>query len=158
MLTEEQLIQAQEIRCVIVDSGDPLPAVAGRSTLTRFLYENMKPFEDPIPAIENGVDFALSREAGKGGFVALALGEGRLAGAVVVTRTGLKECVPENLLLFAAVRADLRGRGIGTRLIKQAISHCDGSVKLHVEYANPARRLYERLGFVNKYADMRYRK
>ena len=32
----------------------------------------------------------------------------------------------------------------------------EGDTKLHVEYDNPAKRLYERLGFENKYAEMRW--
>ncbi|MDK2978441.1 MAG: hypothetical protein PWP52_1155, partial [Bacteroidales bacterium] len=31
-------------------------------------------------------------------------------------------------------------------------------VKLHVEYDNPAKRLYERLGMTTKYAEMRLKK
>ena len=32
----------------------------------------------------------------------------------------------------------------------------EGDLALHVEYDNPAKRLYERLGFRSKYAEMRY--
>jgi len=49
-----------------------------------------------------------------------------------------------------------RGCGIGRKLIRQALSRCAGDIKLHVEYDNPAIRLYERLGFSSKYAEMRY--
>jgi ribosomal protein S18 acetylase RimI-like enzyme len=45
-----------------------------------------------------------------------------------------------------------RGRGIGTRLLAALIAEADdGGLKLsiHVEVNNPARRLYERLGFVH---------
>jgi GNAT superfamily N-acetyltransferase len=43
-----------------------------------------------------------------------------------------------------------RGRGIGTRLLKDLISESEESGKplsIHVEQFNPALRLYERLGF-----------
>jgi len=43
-------------------------------------------------------------------------------------------------------------------MLDLAIELCDGDVKLHVEYDNPAKRLYERIGFKNKYADMRFKK
>lgn len=70
--------------------------------------------------------------------------------------TGMKGYVPENLLLFVAVSPSMRNRGIGAKLVRKAIEISDGNVKLHVEYENPAKRLYERLGFTNKYAEMRY--
>jgi ribosomal protein S18 acetylase RimI-like enzyme len=50
----------------------------------------------------------------------------------------------------------MRGRGIGANIIQAAIKHAGGDVALHVEYDNPAKRLYERLGFGSKYAEMRY--
>ena len=43
-----------------------------------------------------------------------------------------------------------RGRGIGTALLERIIDEADGagkSVSIHVEKLNPARRLYEQLGF-----------
>ncbi|MBB4634671.1 GNAT family N-acetyltransferase [Longimicrobium terrae] len=45
----------------------------------------------------------------------------------------------------------LRGGGLGTELIRALFSEGDASgrkVSIHVEIFNPARRLYERLGFV----------
>ncbi len=41
-------------------------------------------------------------------------------------------------------------------LIKRSFEIADGDVKLHVEYDNPAKRLYERLGMTSKYAEMRF--
>ena len=43
-----------------------------------------------------------------------------------------------------------RGRGIGTTLLRGLIAEAEGSrrkLSIHVEVNNPARRLYERLGF-----------
>ena len=71
-------------------------------------------------------------------------------------RTGMKGYVPENLLVFVAVDPALRGRGVGEQLVRKAIELADGDIKLHVERQNPAKRLYERLGFASKYAEMRY--
>ena len=44
-----------------------------------------------------------------------------------------------------------RGRGIGTGLLRELMEEAAGSgrsLSIHVELNNPARRLYERLGFV----------
>ena len=44
-----------------------------------------------------------------------------------------------------------RGRGVGTELLRELIAEAqesDRTLTIHVEAGNPARRLYERLGFV----------
>ncbi|MDI6402772.1 GNAT family N-acetyltransferase, partial [Balneolaceae bacterium ANBcel3] len=66
--------------------------------------------------------------------------------------------VPDNLLVYIAVDASTRGRGIGKSLMENAIEMADGDVALHVEPDNPAKRLYERIGFTNKYLEMRFKK
>jgi DNA-binding MarR family transcriptional regulator/ribosomal protein S18 acetylase RimI-like enzyme len=124
--------------------------------LAGFLHEHLKPYEDPEEAVRDGLDYALSDEAGKGGFVLLAMRGPALAGALVMLNTGMHGYVPSNLLLFIAVDAACRRQGIGMRLIRQAQSLVSGDIKLHVEYENPARRLYEKLGFTSKYAEMRW--
>ncbi|MGM0641018.1 MAG: GNAT family N-acetyltransferase, partial [Thermotogota bacterium] len=53
------------------------------------------------------------------------------------------------------VNKEYRGKGIGGKLIDEAAKIVDGEVALHVEYENPAKRLYERKGFESKYAEMR---
>ncbi|HDP34625.1 MAG TPA: N-acetyltransferase [Candidatus Hydrogenedentes bacterium] len=128
-----------------------------REGLARFLNEHLRPYEDTVEDILGGLDYALSSEAGKGGFILLALSESRPVGSLVMLDTGMSGYVPENLLLFVAVDASMRGRGIGARLIERAQQVCRGDIKLHVEYDNPAKRLYERMGFSSKYADMRWK-
>ncbi len=50
----------------------------------------------------------------------------------------------------------MRGMGIGKKLMTQALTMTQGGVALHVEPDNPARKLYEKLGFTHKYLEMRY--
>jgi len=52
----------------------------------------------------------------------------------------------------------LRGQGVGKQLMEAALEEAHGNVALHVEPHNPAKRLYERIGFTNKYLEMRYEK
>jgi DNA-binding MarR family transcriptional regulator/GNAT superfamily N-acetyltransferase len=137
--------------------GD-FPAWADFGTVARFLHENLKPYEDTLPDIERGMRDAFNPRDRNQGFILLAAEDDRLAGALVMLATGMSGYVPEYLLLFVAVDARMRGRGIGGRLVEHAVSLCPGEVKLHVEYENPARRLYESLGFISKYAEMRCRK
>ncbi|HPM05023.1 MAG TPA: GNAT family N-acetyltransferase [Candidatus Cloacimonas sp.] len=57
-----------------------------------------------------------------------------------------------------AVHNGKRGKGLGAQLIKEVLANTEGSIALHVEYDNPAKRLYERLGFSTKYVEMRWQK
>ncbi len=142
------------VRCVRED-GD-FPEGVSRESLALFLHKHLQPYEDALDDIGRGIDHALLHEQAQGGFILLALAGGGLAGALVMLDTGMSGYVPERLLLFVAVDASLRGQGIGAQLVQRAQQECRGAVKLHVEYDNPARRLYERLGFSSKYAEMRW--
>jgi ribosomal protein S18 acetylase RimI-like enzyme len=81
-----------------------------------------------------------------------------VVGAVVVNQTGMQGYIPENILVYIAVHRDLRGQGIGKVLMTEAINLAKGDIALHVEPDNPARHLYQKLGFDNKYLEMRLKK
>jgi len=122
--------------------------------LAEFLFHALKPYNDTLEDILSGINDALG--AGNGGFI-VVLHENRVPkGALVMLNTGMQGYVPPHLLLFVAVDPDCRGQGLGRWLITNAASHCEGPIALHVEYDNPAKRLYERVGFKSKYAEMRY--
>ena len=123
-----------------------------------FLYVHLDRFGDPKPAIEKSIDYALDNKPGQGGFLLAAFDEGELVGGLVMNKTGMSEYIPENILVYVAVDASKRGKGIGRQVIERSFKVADGDIKLHVEYDNPAKRLYERVGMVSKYAEMRYTK
>lgn len=121
-----------------------------------FLYKHLEQYGDPAEHIKAAIDYALSDEAGKGGFLVVGRIDGAIAGAVVVNKTGMEGYIPENILVYIAVDNTLRGKGVGRALMKEALGRAKGAVALHVEPDNPARKLYENLGFTNKYLEMRY--
>lgn len=132
-----------------------MPAAYGQRELVEFLHQTMKPWEDTEEDIHRALEYCFSDAEGKGGFIVLATVDDTLAGALVMLETGMGGYVPGYILLFVSVAPALRGQGLGRRLIETALEACDGDVKLHVEYDNPAKRLYERVGFASKYAEMR---
>jgi len=129
-----------------------------REMFIDFLYRHLGQFRDSRQAIGNAVDYAFSREPGKGGFLLAAFEGETMVGALVMIHTGMKEYIPGHLLVYIAVDEAQRGKGYGRKIAEEAIRLCDGDVSLHVEYDNPAKRLYERIGFTNKYAEMRFSK
>ena len=71
--------------------------------------------------------------------------DGASAGRLTVDRREKEIGVVDLALL-----PDFRGRGIGTRLLRELASEADAAGKpltMHVERFNPAQRLYARLGF-----------
>jgi len=143
---------------VKVSNEQAFPAWAEMSKVVDYFHDTMIPYEDKKEDIQAALDYIFSGDAGRGGFLMLVEKDQKLVGALLMQRTGMSGYIPENILLFVTISPELRGLGVGRKLIEHCISECDGDVKLHVEYDNPAKRLYERIGFENKYADMRFSK
>ncbi|MGD9546674.1 MAG: GNAT family N-acetyltransferase [Candidatus Krumholzibacteriia bacterium] len=137
-----------------ITANTDFPRWAGRPDLIRFFKETMKPYHDTPEDVASALDYAL--DPGRAGFVMLAHEDEKLLGALTMLDSGMGGYIPRWVLLFVSVQPDARGGGIGRRLIERSLAECDGPVKLHVEYDNPAKRLYERMGFVSKYAEMRW--
>ncbi len=142
----------------VLHRKEELPESLTPNDIIDFLYTHLERFRDTSSAISKALDYAFSNEPGKGGFVILATIDDKLCGVLVMIKTGMEEFIPENILVYLAVDAATRNRGIGSELIKKAFGIAKGDIALHVEYDNPARHLYERLGFISKYAEMRWQK
>lgn len=130
--------------------------VEQRSEISSFLHEHLGKYRDEETDILKAIEYALSDQQGKGGFVMVAREEGEIVGTVVVNKTGMEGYIPENILVYIATHGDRRGKGIGRELMERSLRTAEGGVALHVEPDNPARILYEKLGFTNKYLEMRY--
>jgi ribosomal protein S18 acetylase RimI-like enzyme len=127
-----------------------------RDEFIEFLYTHLDKFGDPKEDICNCLDYAFSDNEAKGGFALAAFYEDNLVGALIMNKTGMSGYIPENILVYIAVDTSYRGKGIGKQIVERSFEEAEGNIKLHVEYDNPAKRLYERLGFTTKYAEMRY--
>ncbi len=124
------------------------------NNIAEFLYNNLDRFGDKQEFILKAIDYAMN--PAKGGFVLIAVDADEIVGAVVINKTGMDGYIPSNILVYIAVRSDQRGKGVGKKLMLEAMSNTSGGVALHVEPDNPAKKLYEKLGFTNKYLEMRY--
>jgi [ribosomal protein S18]-alanine N-acetyltransferase len=126
-----------------------------KKELIDFLYEHLEQFGDTKIAIEKAIDFAIIEYISFGGFVLVSYTENIISGVVVVNQTGMKDYIPENILVYIATHKDFRGQGIGKSLMKKTVELAKGNIALHVEPENPARFLYEKIGFTSKYIEMR---
>jgi len=129
-----------------------------REKFVDFLFDHLDQFGDSKEAINKCIDFAFGKDGKLGGFLLAAYFENNLVGTLIINNTGMSGYIPEHILVYVAVDATYRGKGFGKQIVEKAISDCPGDVKLHVEYENPAKRLYERIGFTTKYAEMRFKK
>ena len=127
--------------------------------VTAFLFKSLEQYGDPEGDINKAVNYALNKnENTTGGLVVTARLDNRLVGAVIINETGMGGYIPENILVYIATDPNERGKGIGRKLMEESLAASNGDVALHVEPDNPAKRLYENLGFTNKYLEMRYKK
>jgi len=148
--------RGSKVDILVLRSIDAFPSWLTVESLSRFIYENIKPYEDTLEDTRQAVKTALDPDLPKGAFVLVAEEDQKPVGALVMLRTGMKGYVPENILLMVCVHPSMRGRGVGGQIIRKGIETADGNVKLHVEYDNPAKKVYEKIGFTTKYAEMRY--
>lgn len=142
----------------LLQTPQDLTGPLSESGLAAFLHRHLGRYGDPEGDIRKAIRYALSGEPGKGGFILTGYEGGDLAAVLVINRTGMSGYIPENHLVYVAVDEERRYRGFGRRMIERAVSECRGDVSMHVERDNPARRLYEKIGFRETYVEMRYLK
>ncbi len=123
-------------------------------SVAEFLFKNLDQFGDKLEFISKAIEYAMN--PAKGGFLLIGTEADEIVGAVVVNKTGMDGYIPSNILVYIAVRSDQRGKGVGKKLMQGAMANTIGGIALHVEPDNPAKKLYEKLGFTNKYLEMRY--
>lgn len=129
-----------------------------KQEIVSFLFTHLEQYGDPAKDIERAIDYALCGISSFGGFVLVSYERSGISGVVVVNNTGMKGYIPENILVYIATHKNFRRKGLGEQLMKKAIEIADGDIALHVEHNNPALSLYQKLGFENKYLEMRLSK
>ena len=142
-----------------VNNYSELNSIVSTEKFIDFLFVHLGQFGDEKDAINKCLDFAFMINGGLGGFAMVCLDDNsEMIGALIMNKTGMSGYIPENILVYVAVHENTRGKGVGRKIVEDAINAAEGNVKLHVEYENPAKRLYERIGFNTKYAEMRFNK
>lgn len=137
-----------------------------KQVIAEFLCTELGQYRDPIEDILACLDYVSNPH--QGGEVFLLVTEEALKrspanlttkdilSCVVVAKTHMRRFVPEYLLVYIATSEKARNQGIGRKMIALVQDHVKEGIALHVEHDNPAKKLYERLGFHSKYAEMRW--
>lgn len=121
-----------------------------------FLYKHLEQYGDEKADILKCIAYALDSK--KGGKIIVGIDDSKVVGVTILNATGMNGYIPENILVYIAVDNTKRGKGYGKKIMQKAIEVTDGAIALHVEPDNPAKKLYEKLGFTNKYLEMRLTK
>lgn len=129
-----------------------------REQIAEFLFRHLDQYGDEKSAILKCIAYAYGDRQGQDGFIQLAHADGEIMGAVIINDTNMGGYIPEHILVYIAVHEKTRGRGVGKQLMKLVIETTEGDIALHVEPDNPAKFLYEKFGFTNKYLEMRLKK
>jgi len=150
--------EKEKVELIKIKTLDELNKKISIDDLAKFVKKHMKPFHDPPEYTKKGIRDALTGVPDDGGFVLLAYLDHELVGTLVMLSTGMDNYIPPYCLLFIGVNGDFRGLGIGQQIMDYTLEEVGDNVYLHVDYDNPAKHLYERMGFLNSYAEMRYYK
>ena len=135
------------------------PSNPEKEKIANFLFQHLDEFGDKKEDILKCLNFAVKDSKNAlGGFVLVLEVDTAIQGVTIVNKTGMDGYIPENILVYIAVHKNARGKGYGKTLMNKAIEVADGDIALHVEPNNPAKFLYEKLGFENKYLEMRLKK
>ena len=129
-----------------------------KEKITDFLFKHLDEYGDTEEDIMSALDFALDTNSNGSGFVMVGHEDDKIISCVVINETGMSGYIPENILVYIAVHRKYRGKGMGKKAMEHAIKLCKGDIALHVEKNNPARFMYEKLGFSNPYLEMRLKR
>ncbi|MGI9649944.1 GNAT family N-acetyltransferase [Chryseobacterium arthrosphaerae] len=141
-------------------SKENLPQKTERTTIIKFLHNHLDQYGDAEQDIEKAVSYALGENGKPGGLIITAKHESseNISGVCVINKTGMSGYIPENILVYIATDRQVRGKGIGKRILQTSIESTEGDIALHCEPDNPAKFLYEKIGFQSKYLEMRLKK
>ena len=147
-----------DISYSIIKSDSNNPTSFTREDIAGFLFNHLEQYGDKKEAILKCIAYAYGDGPGQDGFVLVAHQKDEILGVVIINRTNMTGFIPENILVYIAVHEKTRGKGVGKALMQKVIDETEGDIALHVEPDNPAKFLYEKFGFTNKYLEMRLHK
>ena len=142
----------------LIHSDIENPTPFGREDVANFLYNHLDEYRDEKKHILSCIGYAYGDKEGQDGFILVAHEDEQILGAVIINHTNMGGFIPEHILVYIAVHEDARGQGLGKQLMERIIDETEGDIALHVEPDNPAKYLYEKYGFTNKYLEMRLKK
>jgi GNAT superfamily N-acetyltransferase len=145
----------EDLKYKLINKFSGRTSLVSEGNVKHFLFKHLEEYGDTLTDINSAIEYIFEKE---GGFALVQFYKDKISGVVVVNETGMSGYIPENILVYIAVDGKYRGKGFGQELMTCAIKTCKGDIALHVEKENPARFLYEKLGFTTPYIEMRLKR
>lgn len=137
---------------VTVDRLDGEDDVGGLDVFLGLVQEWLGPWRDPAVEMRQAFESAFDE-----GFVLVVRDAVRDRGYVALTPMVLSDFFPRYHLSYIVTDPEVRGLGLGTMLLEEAIRVTSGDLSLHVDLENEsALKLYEKFSFTKKYYRMLY--
>ena len=119
-------------------------------TIANFLFTHLEEYGDKVEDILKCIDYAMN--PAKGGNIIVGLDNEKIVGVVILNNTGMKDFIPENILVYIAVDNSQRGKGFGKKLFLKCLEKGknQGFKKAYLEtipILKEAIHIYESNGF-----------
>jgi threonine synthase len=125
----------------------------GIEKLTNMTINWLAEYRDSTIETREAVENALDK-----GFVLLASRDGEYEGICIIVNLGFDVFIPTYHLCYIGTSEKIKGRGIGSELLRSAIDLTEGKLSLHVDLDNKgAKKVYEKYGFEHFYNRMIYK-
>jgi predicted acetyltransferase len=100
----------------IINSATGQDKIYTNQIVAQFLFTHLEEYGDKVEDILKCTDYV---NPDKGGNIVVGIDDNKIVGVVILTNTGMKDFIPENILVYIAVDNSQRGKGYGKQLMKQ---------------------------------------
>lgn len=104
-----------EFKIINANSGEDTTYT--NQVIAQFLCTHLEEYGDKIEDILKCIAYVM--DANKGGNIVVGLDDDKIVGVVILTNTGMKDFIPENILVYIAVDNSQRGKGYGKQLMQK---------------------------------------
>jgi ribosomal protein S18 acetylase RimI-like enzyme len=128
----------------IINNSTGQDKIYTNQIVAQFLFTHLEEYGDKVEDILKCTDYVMNPD--KGGNIVVGIDDNKIVGVVILTNTGMKDFIPENILVYIAVDNSQRGKGYGKQLMQKQYQLLK-EISHFVEPDNPAKD-YEKLGLL----------
>jgi ribosomal protein S18 acetylase RimI-like enzyme len=110
----------------IINNSTGQDKIYTNQIVAQFLFTHLEEYGDKVEDILKCTDYVMNPD--KGGNIVVGIDDNKIVGVVILTNTGMKDFIPENILVYIAVDNSQRGKGYGKQLMQKAISIAEGNI------------------------------